>query len=153
MAEYFSLGDVIPVCVTAEPSEEYGGGITICKTKLHTGRFDGAWFTSFPLSLCSDAKDAAWVMTVTHANGNEETFFYETAKIQPTLASYTPGDSITFIATKASIVDAISTPSNSSSTIVAIYDVTGKIVPTLQRGLNIVFFSDGTHQKIIHKQN
>ena len=150
MAEYFSLGDVIPVCVTAEPSEEYGGGITICKTKLHTGRFDGAWFTSFPLSLYSDAENAAWVMSVTHANGNESTYVYNTAKIQPTLASYTPGDSITFIATNANIADAISTPSNVNSTIVAIYDTTGKKHKNLQKGINIVIYSDGTRRKIIH---
>lgn len=89
-------------------------------------------------------------MSVTHANGNESTYVYNTAKIQPTLASCTPGDSITFIATNANIADAISTPSNANSTIVAIYDTTGKKHKNLQKGINIVIYSDGTRRKIIH---
>lgn len=154
MADYFSLGDVIPVSVTLETSEEHekngGSNITICDTPLRTGRFDGAWFTSFPLSLCSDAEDAAWVMTVTHASGNESTFVYNTAKIQPTLASCVPGDSITFMATNAGVVDAISTSTNGNSTIAAIYDTIGKKHQALQKGLNIILYFDGTRRKLLN---
>lgn len=153
MADFFSLGDVIPVSISAEHSEELEeNNITVCNTPLCTGRFDGAWFTSFPLSLCSDAENAAWIMTVTHANGSESTFVYNTAEIQPTLASCTPGDSITFMATNASVEDAIPTSSNGNSTIAAIYDATGKKSPNLQKGLNIILYSDGTNRKLFNSK-
>ena len=154
MADYFSLGNVIPICVTEEHTDESAedtNNITICDVPLRTGRFDGAWFTSFPLSLNSDAENATWVMTITHANSNESTFVYNSAKIHPTLASCTPGDSVTFKATNANIVDTIAlTHSENNQSIVAIYDTTGKKLSAIQHGINIILFTDGTRKKVIN---
>lgn len=150
MADYFSLGDVIPVSVTTEESGENGkGSITICDTPLQTGRFDGAWFTSFPLSLYSDVEDVAWVMTVTHENGDISSKTFNSGQIQPDFSSLTSGDSVAFVATNANIVDQITSIHNSQH-IVAIYDITGKKSPNMQKGLNIILYSDGTRRKLFN---
>ena len=153
MADYFSLGDVIPVTVTTESPEEFiengGGNITVNDVPLRTGRFDGAWFTSFTLSLHTKTEDGAWLMTVTHADGSITSETFLTPHIQPNLSSCLSGDSITFIATDASNVDGIVTSSISSKTIEAIYDVTGKKLPAMQRGLNLIRYTDGTCRKRI----
>ena len=153
MADYFSLGDVIPVSISAEPAEEFEenteGNITLCDVPLRTGRFDGAWFTSFPLSLY--AKDVTWVMTVTHANGNITSEIYNTHRIRPDLSSCIPGDSVKFTATTADIIDHITSCNNNSiDDLDAIYDTMGKKIPCLQKGLNIVLYSDGTRRKILY---
>ena len=151
MADYFSLGDVIPVCILN--NEDDSRSISVCDTPLRTGMFKGAWFTQFPLSIeVTNDASAAWVMFVTHADGSESTHVYDTAKIQPTLASCSPGDSVTFIAADASMVDAITSNHGSSQqSIAAIYDVTGKKIPTIHRGVNIILYSDGTRKKVIIK--
>ena len=154
MADYFSIGDVIPICVIGEPTDESAkdrSNITICNVPLRTGRFEGAWFTKFPISLHSDKKDATWVMTITHADGNEATFVYEAANIQPSLASYSPGDSITFIATDEYMADAIGVNyNNSNQSIAAIYDTTGKKLSAIQHGINIIQYKDGTRKKVVN---
>ena len=152
MANYFSLGDVIPVSIMEqfpEESETSGTNVSICGVSLRTGRFDGAWFTSFPLSLCSDAKDAAWVMNVYHADGSSSSEAFYASQIQPDLTSCIPGDSITFVATNANIADNISIH-HSNCTVAAIYDTTGKRLQTLQKGINIVLYSDGTRRKLFN---
>ena len=154
MADYFSLGDVIPVSIIADNMDELtdNSSITICDIPLRTGQFDGAWFTKFPLSLHSNREDATWVMTITHADGNEATFVYDTTTIKPALASCSPGDSITFIATDEYMADAIGVNyNNSNQSIAAIYDTTGKKLSAIQQGINIILFTDGTRKKVINK--
>ena len=151
MADYFSLGNVIPVSILND--EEEDRSISVCDTPLRTGMFHGKWFTQFPLSIeVTDDASAAWVMFVTHADGSESTHVFDSAKIQPTLASCSPGDSITFIATDAGMVDGIaSTRGSNIQSIAAIYDTTGKKIPAIHRGVNIVLYSDGTRKKVIIK--
>ena len=153
MADYFSLGDVIPVTVTAEPSEEFkengGVSITVSNTPLRTGRFDGAWFTSLPLSLYSDAEDAAWVMTVTHSDGVISSETIISSSFQPDFTALTSEDSVAFVATTANMVDHI-TSNHISHRIAAIYDTTGKRHQTMQKGINIVLYSDGTRRKLFN---
>jgi hypothetical protein len=147
MADYFSLGDVITVSILND--EDDSRSISVCDTPLRTGMFKGAWFTQFPLSLeVTDDASAAWMMIVTHADGSESTHVYDTSKIQPTLASCSPGDSITFIATDADMVDGIAANSG-NRTVSAIYDATGKKIPAVHRGVNIILYTDGTHTKVI----
>lgn len=151
MADYFELGDVIPVSILN--NEDDSRSISVCDTPLRTGMFKGAWFTQFPLSIeVTNDASAAWVMFVTHADGSESTHVYDTAKIQPTMASCSPGDSVTFIAADASMVDAITSNHGSSQqSIAAIYDATGKKIPAIHRGVNIILYSDGTRKKVIVK--
>ena len=153
MANYFSLGEVIPVSIheeLPEGTETTDVNIAVCDVPLRTGRFDGAWFTSFPLSLNTKAEDAAWLMNVFHADGSSSSEAFYTSQIQPDLTSCIPGDSISFVATTAAIADNIQTR-YSNCTVVAIYDATGKKLPAMQKGLNIVLYSDGTRRKILHE--
>lgn len=151
MATYFSLGNVIPISIFQETlaETETNRNITMCNVPLRTGRFDGAWFTQFPLSLYLDAEDAVWVMTITHANGGTISEVFKTPQIQPDLTSCIPGDSIAFVATVTSISDDIVHCSNPHN-VMAIYDVTGKKQSTLQKGTNIVLYTDGTRRKTLY---
>lgn len=152
MADYFELGEPIKLSI----SSISGWSISICDTPLRTGMFHGKWFTQFPLYIeATDDPSTKWVMVVTHADGNESTYVYDTAKIEPTLASYSPSDSVSFIATDANMVDAI-TKNSESRTVTAIYDVTGRRLPVVRRELkqgsaiiNIVRMSDGTMRKVL----
>lgn len=147
MADYFQLGDAIPMTVNSTEERE----ISICDTPLRTGMFQGKWFTQFPLSIeATDDSNTTWTMVVTHADGNESTYIYDTAEIQPTLASCSPGDSITFIATDANMANGI-TANNGNRTVTAIYDVTGKKIPAIHRGMNIILYSNGTRRKFINR--
>lgn len=151
MASYFSLGDVIPVCIREELPEEVettNTNVTVCDVPLRTGRFDGAWFTSFPLSLNTKTENGVWLMTVTHADGGITSKTFLTPHIQPDLSSCIPGDSITLIATDVSKVDAIVSHHIGINTIEAIYDVSGKELPAMQCGFNVIRYSDGTRRKV-----
>ena len=155
MADYFSLGDVIPVSIHEELPEreeaiDTNTNVTICDVPLRTGRFDGAWFTSFPLSLNAKTENGVWLMTITHADGSITSETFLTPHIQPDLSSCIPGDSITLIATDVSKVDAIDSHHIGNNTIEAIYDVSGKNLPAMQRGLNVIRYTDGNRRKIIH---
>ena len=146
MADYFQLGEPIKMSI----SSTMGGNISICSTPLRTGMFQGKWFTQFPLSIeTTDAPGTAWTMVVTHADGSELTYFYDTATIQPTLASCSPGDSVTFIATDASVM--VPTHRSNQQSIAAIYDATGKKISAIHKGVHIILYSDGTRRKIICK--
>ncbi len=151
MASYFSLGDVIPVSIhkeLLEGEEAIDSNVSICDVPLRTGRFDGAWFTSFPISLNTEKENGAWLMTVTHADGGITSETFLTPHIQPDLTSCIPGDSITFTVTDVSKVDAIVSHHIGNNTIEAIYDISGKKLPTMQRGLNVIRYTDGTRGKI-----
>jgi hypothetical protein len=112
--------------------------------------FQGKWFTQFPLNIeATDDPNTGWMMVVTHADGSELTYFYDTATIQPTLASCSPGDSVTFIATDASVM--VPTHRSNQQSIAAIYDATGKKISAIHKGVHIILYSDGTRRKIICK--
>ena len=151
MADYFSLGDVIPINIIADSTNV--SNITICNIPVRTSRFDGAWFTRFPLSIEAIGQNATtWQMVVSHADGRESTHIYASPAIQPDLSSCAPGDSITFIATDANGEDAIATNHVAGKpAIAAIYDMSGKRLPKMQNGLNIIVYTNGTRQ-IISKQ-
>lgn len=149
MASYFSLGDVIPVCIQNElPEEEetIDTNISICDVPLRTGRFDGAWFTSCPLSLSTKAEDVTWVMNVFHADGSSSSEAFYASEIHPDLSSCIPGDSISFIVTTANTTDYMQL--RHSNTVSAIYDITGRKLPIMQRGLNVIRYTDGTRRKM-----
>jgi hypothetical protein len=147
MADYFELGDVIPVSILNY--EDNNKSISVCDTPLRTGRFSGAWFKGFPLSLRTEDSNAAWVMTVTHEDGKSDTYTYDAAEIQPDFSVCMPSDSVTFMVTDATLIDNVSV--FKGNTVKAIYDVTGKKIPATQRGINIILYSDGTRKKVIIK--
>lgn len=151
MATYFSLGDVIPISILQDTlaETETNNIITMCNVPLRTGRFDGVWFTQFPLSLFSDAEDAAWTMTITHANGGTSFKTFNSSQIQPDITSCLPGDSIAFIATTANIANNITRHQDSHS-IATIHDLTGKKQHNMQKGINIVLYTNGTSRKILY---
>lgn len=154
MADYFSLGKVIPLSIAAQygnDSETDETCISVCNIPLRTGRFDGAWFSSFPLSISSSNCNTSWTMTVKHADGRISTQVSDAQYIQPDLASLELGDSVAIIATD-SIATAITSPNIiDKHAITAIYDATGKKSQTVQKGFNIILYSDGTRKKIFHK--
>lgn len=147
MADYFSLGHVIPVSILND--EDENRSISVCDTPLRTGRFDGAWFTNFPLSLLTDDNNAAWIMTVTHKDGKSDTYTYETTYIQPDFSECMSGDTVTFKLTNTTIIDNVSV--NKDNTVKAIFDITGKKIPAMKRGINIILYSEGTRKKVIVK--
>ena len=149
MAAYFSLGDVIPVNIQNEGDSP----INICGTPLRTGRFAGAWFTRFPLSLSAEDSTATWSMTVTHADGTTDVHTFDTAEIQMTFQDSGFGiqstDSVTFAVTSTpTLVDDMRERSGSAFTI---YDLTGKRLSAMQRGVNLVLCSDGKRRKVINQ--
>lgn len=149
MADYFQLGEPIEVSVSSTGGME----ISVCDIPLRTGEFQGKWFTQFPLSIeATDAPSTKWTMVVTHADGTESTNVFNMAKIQPTLASCSPSDTVTFIATDTGIDDAIaSTNSNNHQGIAAIYDASGKKISAFHRGVNVILYVDGTRRKVVMK--
>ena len=147
MADYFSLGNVIPVSIITDDDNSHP--ISVCGTPLRTGRFNGAWFTNFPLSLRADDTNATWIMTVSHEDGNTDTYTYNTMEIQPNLTACTPGDSVTFTLSNATMIEILSV--NEGKTVENIYDLTGKRIPAMQRGVNIILYSDGTRKKVFMK--
>ena len=146
MANYFMLGDVIPISVVAEDREE-DARLTLCDIPLRTGRFGGAWFTNFPLSLGTN-EGSAWEMVVTHADASESVYYFPDSEIQPSLTSCTLGDSVAFIATKATEDMVRATYGFGRNNVITIYDVAGMKHDTMQRGLNIVIYADGKRRKI-----
>lgn len=151
MASYFSLGDVIPVSIHKEIPEgkdTIDTNVYICDVPLRTGRFDGAWFTSCPLSLSTKAEDVTWVMNVFHADGSSSPEAFYASEIQPDLSSCLPGDSISFVATIANIADNIHNH-RSNCAVAAIYDATGKKLSDMQRGFNVIRYTNGTRRKVI----
>lgn len=94
MADYFSLGDVIPVSIFSEEDKD---SIYVSNTLLRTGRFSGAWFTNFPLSLYVKGDDVSWVMKVSHKDGTSNSYTYKTSAIRPNIKGFCKsGDSVTF---------------------------------------------------------
>lgn len=65
MADYFSLGDVIPMNV-----QPYGANITINDNGLSTDCFDGAYFSDRTLRLNSGDSSLGWKMTTYHKDAN-----------------------------------------------------------------------------------
>ena len=149
MADYFSLGNVIPVSILSH--EEGDRGIYVCDTPLQTGRFDGAWFTQFPLSLSAEGTDAAWIMTIKHADGKADTRIFDMAEILPDLSVCMPGDSVTIVATGADIVDKLSFVKDNN--VEAVYDLTGRKLPKVMRGVNIILNADGKRIKVVNPSN
>ena len=147
MADYFALGDVIPISIMN--NENDSRSISLCDAPLRTGQFNGAWFTDFPLSLRTEDNDATWIMTIKHEDGSTDSYTYNTAEIQPSLKECMPGDSVTFMVSNASMIDNLSVSKNHSAE--SIYDLTGKKIPTIQRGVNIILYSDGTRRKVVIK--
>ena len=147
MADYFSLGNVIPVSIQNDENEN--AGIFIGDTPLRTGRFDGAWFTEFPLTLRTDGGDVVWTMTVKHEDGRSDTYTYETAEIQPNLTECMPGDFVTFMLTHETVTEISSDSNNIKSE--TYFDLTGKKKSALHQGVNIVVTSEGTRKKVVVK--
>ena len=147
MADYFSLGHVIPVSILND--EDDSRSISVRDTPLRTGRFDGAWFTNFPLSLRTDDNNAAWITTVIHKDGKSDTYTYETTEIQPDLSECVSGDTVTFTLTHATVTEIPSI--NKKVNAESYFDLTGKKKTALHQGVNIVLYSDGTRKKVIVK--
>ena len=64
IADYFSLGSVIPM--TLSPN---GADVTINGIRLTEGDFDGAYYSDRELRLNSGANNVGWVMSVFDQNG------------------------------------------------------------------------------------
>ena len=143
MAGYFSLGQCLPVSIQSDG----GTVVSVCGIPLRTGRFDGAWFTAFPLSLRCDDSHAVWTMTVTHADGSVSTSTYAEAHISPDLTRCNAGDSVSLRLTGTDMVAAAA--DDRSPAVGGIYDLTGRRLPCRQRGLNIIACRDGIRRKVI----
>lgn len=147
MADYFSLGNVIPVSIQNDENEN--AGIFIGDTPLRTGRFDGAWFTEFPLTLRTDGGDVVWTMTVKYEDGRSDTYTYDTAEIQSDLTICEQGDVVTFMLTHETVTEITSVSNNIRCE--TYFDLTGKKKSALHQGVNIVLTSDGTRKKVVVK--
>ena len=152
MADYFSLGSTVPVTIE-NSSETAKETILICGTPLRTGRFEGAWFSQFPISIeYSGESNVAWMMTVAHTDGTESISVYDTPYIQPSLSSCVQGDSVTFVMTDMGLIDGVSINTDNTdrnTDVCAIYDAAGRKISAMQRGLNIVCHANGTRKKIV----
>ena len=146
MADYFSLGSTIPVTIENH-SKTANGTILVCGTPLRTGRFEGAWFSQFPICIeYSGDSNVAWMMTVVHTDGTESQSVYDTSYIQPSLTSCVQGDSVSFVMTD--IGTSIQNIDRNKD-VCAIYDASGRKISAMQRGLNIVCYTDGTRKKMV----
>ena len=149
MADYFSFGDVIPVTIMNDVASTEGD-IQICGTPLRTGRFEGAWFSQFPICIeYSGDSNVAWMMTVSHIDGTVSISVYDTPHIQPSLSSCVQGDSVSFVMIDIDLIDKININAYRKTDVSAIYDAAGRRIPAMQRGLNIVCYANGTRKIII----
>ena len=89
LASYFSLGTVIPMTVVNN-----GHNIQIDSIYLIKGDFDGAWFSDYPLSIQTGARNYGWRMTTF----SSDTTLYEfsSPNISLTLNQYGKIDSVRF---------------------------------------------------------
>lgn len=154
MADYFFLGKIIPLSIEAQHSNDSGTDgvrISVSEIPLRTGRFDGAWFSSFPLSISSSNCNTSWTITIMHADGRISAQTSHAQFLQPDLASLEPGDSVSIIATDYTATDITSPHISDKRVITDIYDATGKKLQTAQEGFNIILYPDGTRKKILHR--
>lgn len=89
MADFFSLGSVIPMKVINNGHE-----IQVDSIPLVQGDFEGAWFSDYPLSVQTGASNYGWRMTV--FSTDTLTYDFDSPSISLTLNEYGAMDSVRF---------------------------------------------------------
>ena len=122
MADYFSLGNVIPVKI-----ERAFDTVAVCGTQLTQPVFRGAWFESRPLRL-SGVDDKIWSMTVSHSDGTQDDYGFERGDIEVCLADYSDCRSVYFHLIDVD-PDGVESRTADIAERPAIYDLHGRIIP------------------------
>ena len=122
MADYFSLGNVIPVNIERAFDE-----VAVCGTRLTQPVFRGAWFENRPLRL-SGVDDKIWSMTVLHSDGTQDGYKFECGDVEVSLADYSDCRSVYFRLIDAD-PDLVESPTADIAERPAIYDLHGRQVP------------------------
>lgn len=90
MADFFSLGNVIPMKIINN-----GHGILVDSIPLTEGNFEGAYYSNYPLSLKISARNYGWHMVVFNA-GTSSSYDFNAPTVSLTLNDYGSMDSIRF---------------------------------------------------------
>ena len=122
MADYFSLGNVIPVNIERAFDE-----VAVCGTRLTQPVFRGAWFDGRPLRL-SGVDDKIWSMTVLHSDGTQDDYDFERGDIEVSLADYSDCRSVYFHLIDVD-PDGVQSTNVDFADTAAIYDLHGRQVP------------------------
>ena len=86
---------------------------------------------------------------MTHADGSVHTRTYQGSEIQPDLAACCEGDSV---ALRLGGTDKIAyAAAGRCQTGVVVFDTTGRRLPAMRRGVNIMLCRDGTRRKVINR--
>lgn len=83
MAEYFNLGEVIPMTVIAHEQN-----VRVNNVRLTEGDFDGAYFSERKLNLNSGSNTWCWKMTITHNDGSSNSYIFDQDNIDVLLSDY-----------------------------------------------------------------
>ena len=96
MADYFSLGNVIPITIKTN-----GAAVRINGNGLTEGDFDGAFFSNRKLNLNSGSKNIGWQMETFHYNNDSilipsNNYTFNTSTLSLLLNDYSDCDSVSF---------------------------------------------------------
>ena len=145
MAECLGLGSVYPMTVSTGNRATSINGIMLTE-----GDFDGAFFSDRRLNLCADAEGYVWRMNITHTGDITETFDFDSPEVSVLPGDYRVTDSdalsvaFELIPEEEAAVGII----ENEVVIMGIYSINGVKIESLQGGVNIVHYSDGTYRKV-----
>jgi len=91
MADYFSLGSVIPMQLVNNGHE-----IKINGVGLTEGDFDGACFSGYPLTIETGAKNYGWKMTLTGDGASSKSYTFKQQKVSLQMSDYGSVKSVKF---------------------------------------------------------
>lgn len=86
LTQLYHLGTVIPLTIQADSL--LPDPIRINHVPLATGRFDGAWFSDYPLQLSSPSDSHQWRLTITYSDTDIQTIDFEDSLLTLSLSDY-----------------------------------------------------------------
>lgn len=146
MADCFDLGDVYPMTVGTSGQRTSINGITLTE-----GDFDGAFFSDRELNLYADAQGYVWRMNIQHSGTIKETIDFDSPEITVLLSDYCveDGESLSVAFELIKKQESAVNVTRTDIEIIGIYNVNGMTIESLQKGVNILRYSNGTYRKLM----
>lgn len=153
MAEYFSLGQVIPMTLMTN-----GNDVSINDVKLTEGDFDGCYFSDRELLLNAGKENYGWKMTIHKKEAEEEPteYFFKKSVLSLMLRDYTSCTSVSFEPIPLSDIEnketaIIQTTKASTNCIETIYSILGQKRARKHKGTNILQYTNGKAKKVYQR--
>ena len=150
MAGFFDLGYVFSLKVNTESEQTFLNDV-----ELKAGDFDGAYYSNYPLRLKSSYSDKIWEMTIFYSDLSTLKYNLQSDDVSIDFSEYTAiGDidrveinKIDYEGTTVSLFDF----SDNLNKVVAVYSPSGVKRKGIEKGLNIVIYSNGDVRKFVQK--